>query len=52
VLDRDVVDYLGQVEKDPLGARRRVEHGSKKVPAAATNVCDCAEAAEVVGAEN
>jgi hypothetical protein len=52
VLDREAVDYLRQVDKDPLDACRRVEHGSKKVSAAATNVCDCVEAAEVVGAEN
>ena len=52
MLDREAVDYLGQVEKDPLGAWRRVEHGSKKVSAAATSVCDCVEAAEVVGAQN
>ena len=52
MLDGQAVDYLGQVEENSLGVRRRVEHGSKRVSAAATDVCDCIEAAEVLGAEN
>jgi hypothetical protein len=46
------VDDVGQVEEDPLSARCRIDNGSQEVSAAAANICDRVEAAEVVGAED
>jgi hypothetical protein len=46
------LDDVGQVEEDPLSARRRIDNGSQEVSAAAANICDRVEAAEVVGAED
>jgi hypothetical protein len=52
VLDFQGVDHLGQVEQHALHVRNRHEHGPQQMTAAAADIGDRLEAAEVVGIED